>query len=328
MTAIGETLRRERLRRNLDLESVSQELKISAKMLRDIEDERFERLPGGVFAKAFVRQYAHLLGLDEEEMAAEVQRQLQPELPHVTEQQPHTSAAPIQLPPVEEWDAVSDSRYKWSGSLPALALVVVVMMGCAGIYSWWQRARHGSVQTPAGAATASARPAPQSKPPVAPPAEPPKSAETTAQPQPQPNPTTAEAARADAGSGQAASSPTESKPPAAAPTEAANAAPNPNAQVHVELVAAEPVWVLARTDGKYLFSGTIEANETRKVEANNTVLLRVGNAGGVNITLNGKPIGAIGPKGQVRTVQLTPAGFEIVATAPKPPATPIDQDHQ
>jgi len=49
------------------------------------------------------------------------------------------------------------------------------------------------------------------------------------------------------------------------------------------------------------------------------VMLRLGNAGAVTITLNGKPIGEIGPKGQVRTVQLTSGGFQIVA--PKPSAS-------
>ena len=86
----------------------------------------------------------------------------------------------------------------------------------------------------------------------------------------------------------------------------------------------EPVWVLARTDGKYAFSGTLEKNQTRTVNADGVVLLRLGNAGGVVITLNGKPIPAIGPKGQVRTVQLTSGGFQIVAP-PKPsaPDTPL-----
>ena len=82
------------------------------------------------------------------------------------------------------------------------------------------------------------------------------------------------------------------------------------------MVADEPVWVLARTDGKYLFSGTLEPNQTRTVEATGEVVLRLGNAGGVSITLNGKPIGAVGPKGQVRTVQFTSGGFQVVA--PKP----------
>jgi hypothetical protein len=99
-------------------------------------------------------------------------------------------------------------------------------------------------------------------------------------------------------------------------------ASNPNAAVRVELTADEPVWVLVRTDGKYLFSGTLGAKESRTFDAANTVLLRLGNAGGVTIALNGKPVGSVGPKGQVRTVQFTSGGFEIVPVA-KPPA-PLD----
>ena len=94
---------------------------------------------------------------------------------------------------------------------------------------------------------------------------------------------------------------------------------NPNAAVRVELTADEPVWVLAQSDGKYLFSGTLGAKDSRTFEAAKTLLLRLGNAGGVTITLNGKPVGPVGPKGQVRTVQFTSGGFEIVAV-PKSPA--------
>ena len=68
MISVGETLRRERVRRNLDLDQISRELKISAKFLEAIEDEQYERLPARVFAKSFVRQYASLLGLDEDEL--------------------------------------------------------------------------------------------------------------------------------------------------------------------------------------------------------------------------------------------------------------------
>src|SRR5579862_4767390 len=78
MTSIGETLRREREKQNLDLDQVSRELKISTRFLEAIEQENFDRLPGGVFAKSFVRQYARMLNLDEEEVAAEVQRTLSP----------------------------------------------------------------------------------------------------------------------------------------------------------------------------------------------------------------------------------------------------------
>ena len=40
------------------------------------------------------------------------------------------------------------------------------------------------------------------------------------------------------------------------------------------------------------------------------------------VTLNGKPVGPVGPKGQVREVQFTSGGFHIVA-APKP-SLPLD----
>jgi hypothetical protein len=90
----------------------------------------------------------------------------------------------------------------------------------------------------------------------------------------------------------------------------------------VELTADEPVWVLVRSDGKFLFTGTLSAKESRTFEAARTVLLQLGNAGGVTITLNGKPVGPVGPRGQVRTVQFTSGGFEIVPVAK--PAVPLD----
>src|SRR5215475_6069668 len=95
MASIGATLRREREKRKLDLEQVSRELKISTRFLEAIEAEDFDRLPGGVFAKSFVRQYARMLDLDEEEVAAEVQRTLVPApLPEFPVAPPKTMAPP------------------------------------------------------------------------------------------------------------------------------------------------------------------------------------------------------------------------------------------
>jgi hypothetical protein len=50
--------------------------------------------------------------------------------------------------------------------------------------------------------------------------------------------------------------------------------------------------------------------------------LRLGNAGGVDIQLNGKPLGPAGPEGQIRTVQLTSGGFNIVAPSKPAPINP------
>ena len=46
MTPIGETLRRERLKRNLELEQISRDLKISTRFLEAIENDQFDKLPG------------------------------------------------------------------------------------------------------------------------------------------------------------------------------------------------------------------------------------------------------------------------------------------
>jgi len=321
MSSIGETLRRERIRRNLDLDEISRELKISSRFLEAIEEERFERLPAGVFAKSFVRQYATLLGLDGEELASEVQQVLAPPAPVDSNNPDLAPIAEIRVPRVEQWETVGDRRSRdWSSALPAAALVVVVMLVCSGVYAFWQHARHPvtttaqatpppmtAVQPPVTAPA----PVPQEQPPVQAAAEPPK---PEAQPQTEPgapiNPEPATVVQ------------TPKPKPAPTPNNEAARSANPNSPVRVQVTADEPVWVLARADGKYIFSGTLDTNQTRSVEGNEAVTLRLGNAGGVNITLNGKPIGAVGPKGQVREVQLTSGGFHIVA-APKP-SLPLD----
>jgi cytoskeletal protein RodZ len=69
--AFGEKLRKQREQRGIELDAISNTTKISTRMLRALEDERFDQLPGGVFNKGFVRAYARQVGLDEEEAVAD-----------------------------------------------------------------------------------------------------------------------------------------------------------------------------------------------------------------------------------------------------------------
>jgi cytoskeleton protein RodZ len=310
MTQVGETLRRERLKRNLDFEQISRELKISKRFLEAIENDQYDKLPGGVFARSFVRQYARLLGLDEDDLAAQLQGVIAPlpDMTQMTEYTRPTSVAPIQVPRVEEWETVGDKGFRWSGSLSAAAMVVVVMLVCSAVYAWLQRPKSTVpvVTQPSHAAqTPASKPAPvpaQVTPPV--PAE-------TAPAQTPPAPVQV-----------AEQKPAEPKPAETKPAESKPVAPNPEATVHIQITADEPVWVLARADGKYSFSATLNAGDTRAVDGVKDVVLRLGNAGGVTISLNGKPLGPVGPKGQARTVQLTSGGFQIVPA--KPPSAPLD----
>jgi Helix-turn-helix domain/Domain of unknown function (DUF4115) len=67
----GEKLRKQREQRGISLDTISTITKISPRMLRAIEDEHFDQLPGGVFSNGFVRAYARQVGLNEEEALAD-----------------------------------------------------------------------------------------------------------------------------------------------------------------------------------------------------------------------------------------------------------------
>lgn len=71
MGAFGEKLRKQREQRGIELDTISNTTKISTRMLRALEEEHFDQLPGGVFNKGFVRAYARQVGLDEAEAVSD-----------------------------------------------------------------------------------------------------------------------------------------------------------------------------------------------------------------------------------------------------------------
>ena len=299
MSSVGETLRRERLRRELSLEQISRETKISARLLEAIENEEFDRLPGGVFAKSFARQYARYLGLDEEEAASEVEKAIHPEADLPSFATPPERA--FKVPRVTEWDSGSRSN---SSMLPALAAVVTVMLVCSAVYAWWQRSHRTQPAAQTRPVAQAPAPAPATQPPVSSTAAAPveaKPAETPAETPVQPDATQPETAPA-------------------AGTEPAN----PAATLHVSLQSdAAEVWVQAWADGKSVLIATLRPGVVKNVDAMENIRVRTGNAGYLQMTVNGKPAGEIGPKGQIRVVEVTSKGVQILPVVPKStPAVP------
>ncbi|MGO4880915.1 MAG: helix-turn-helix domain-containing protein [Bryobacteraceae bacterium] len=295
MSSVGETLRRERLRKDLSLEQISRETKISARLLDAIEKDQFDALPGGVFAKSFVRQYARFLGLDEAELAGEVEKVVHP----ASELSSLASAAPepaFKVPRMVDWEGPGRSN---SSVLPALALVVAVMLVCSAMYAWWQRSRHPAVATAPAAAAQKTSAAPSKPAPPAP-------------------VTPAVASNPETASKTEVSTP---QPPSGAP--AAQAEPtNPAAPIQISLASTEDVWVHVWADGQSAMVGTLQPNGAKAFSAENGVKILIGNAGGLQLTVNGKPAGELGPRGQVRTVEITSAGVHILAPPPKPAPAP------
>jgi cytoskeleton protein RodZ len=288
MTSIGERLRRQRLESKISIEKVALDTKIGVRLLEAIEAERFDKLPGGVFRKSFVLQYAQALGIEPDEIAGDLRHLVAfDEVPAI---------------PTPEMIGANDdgsgARFSFGGDLTgvggstvgSLLAALGVIMACALVYSWWQTPRKATAET---VVTASARPTAsvpaQAAPPSSAPAQP-----SAVQPAPvQP----------------------DAVQPAAMQT--APVAPPPSeAPLRVGLSADERTWISISSDGKNIFANALEAHQTKVIEASTKVRLLIGNAGGLEISLNGKPIGPIGPKGQVRVVELTPAGFQIVPRKP------------
>ncbi|MGA2328737.1 MAG: RodZ domain-containing protein [Bryobacteraceae bacterium] len=311
MDSIGERLRQERLRRGFNLQQIAEFTKISAVFLEAIEADDLERLPGIFFTRSFVRQYARALGLEEAEFEPELNRLAACERVPTIEGPP-ASPQEFDVPPV----AAAGRRSSPRRLLGSLAVLLLIVTACSAIYVLWQR-------------THESKPAASSQP-VSVPAPPPAPAQpvTTANAD---QPAAAPSSQPDSSAPTPSSEPAPAQPPAAEPAvEASAPQTSPPAQpegaqpgpVQVRIHATEATWVRLAVDGKYLFSGILQPDQTRDVEANQLVQLLAGNAGGLEVSWNGKPVGPIGPRGQVRNVEFKPDGFKVLAVPARAPDSP------
>jgi hypothetical protein len=65
------------------------------------------------------------------------------------------------------------------------------------------------------------------------------------------------------------------------------------------------VWLSITADGVRQWQGTMRANQSREVQAAESVRLTVGDAGAVSLTLNGKSLPGLGRPGEVRNLTIT-----------------------
>jgi cytoskeleton protein RodZ len=274
--SVGETLQHERLRLGIDLESLSQNTRIRRQYLEAIEADHPGECPGRFFYRSFVRQYAQALGLNPDQVEADIR-----DTPTASDVPSPTGAPerfPLRSPDgiLTESNRVHSSRGgKLWGSVAALAAVII---GCALLYSRYSGHQADRARPPQQAAAAPAQGVPAQSPPAK--VTPPPSVAPTPGPQP------------------------VSTAPAPPPEE-----------VTVTVKATDTAWISLIAEGQDPVVATLKPGEEKTVAAKDVVRLRTGNAGGIEISLNGKPIGPIGRSGQVRTVVFTPEGFRIVQSS-------------
>jgi hypothetical protein len=94
---------------------------------------------------------------------------------------------------------------------------------------------------------------------------------------------------------------------------------DPN-EVVLSFSATEETWLSITSHGKVIFSGILQPSESRTLNGGEVATMKIGNAGGVDIQWNGKSIGPIGPRGQVRTVRFTRQDFHVISPEDQQPS--------
>lgn len=284
MGSFGERLKRTRENQKVTLDQVATATKISARMLKAMEEEKFDQLPGGIFNKGFVRTYARFLHIDEAQA-------LRDYLQASGEGNQPAAAEDAELKAIAERKEKERERQRanskgvpW-GLTAAVLLILALGLGVWGFYS-----REGDgkevVYHPGASRQKSA--APQAEP-TAPPAS---------------QPTLTDVSQSSAGQAEAT--------PTTTGTDTSIAA----TPFTVTIQANQDSWLSVIADGKQLFSETLVASASKSFQAQTQLVVRAGNVGGLEISFNGQKLPAAGDAQEAKTLTFGPSGLQV--PSPKP----------
>jgi hypothetical protein len=98
------------------------------------------------------------------------------------------------------------------------------------------------------------------------------------------------------------------KPPAKAQSAKAVSS-EPRLNIH----ARENSWLKIKVDGKTVFEGILKKGQSGNWRGKDKIELNIGNAGGIDLDVNGKTISPLGKKSRsVRHAIVTKEGFEVL----------------
>ncbi|PZO45339.1 MAG: hypothetical protein DCF17_01725 [Shackletoniella antarctica] len=275
---IGAYLRQVRQDKGLPLEVLANQIFIRPALLHALESGNDGELPEPVFIQGFIRRYADALGLDGQAIAQEFRVTPVDVLPTsellakadtngvVEPQTRHSIKVLEQVPPASALRPSRSSPLPLLLSLGALAIVL-------GLGTWGLVSRSGSPSRANG---------------------PDPVAETTPE------------APAD----DEAAAPLEPVDPVDPvdpldPVDAEASAPL-EAPVVVSASLSDRAWLSVIADGTNVYEGVAESGFEETWTAQTSVVFRTGNAGGVELSVNGDRAVVLGSSGVVRTVNLTP----------------------
>lgn len=280
MLGVGDRLKAEREARGLSLDDVSQALKISRRVLDQVEANAWGQLPGHTFARGIVRGYAKFVHLDAEPLLLELAKAPLPKPPLLELPQSTRTALPV--------PGQSQARDRLA-MFAGVVLVAIAVVAYFLVPDDWLSGSSETVVTAEVRETA----------PVAPPADVVAVPVTSPAGTVEPMATAAEitATVPPAGSAPAPAAPAliGAAPPAligaAPPVPAAAATPTTVARSPLVLRFDQVSWVEVRDrSGVMLLSENVPAGSERVVNGDAPIGLALGNADGVRVTFRGKVV--------------------------------------
>ena len=258
-SSAGAVLAAAREELNLSVAEVARHLKLSPAQVEALEEGAYDRLPGRVFVRGFLRNYAKLLGIDP-----------QPLLHRIEHEMPQPTMVEEPPPPPEEVMPTGE-RSRWR----VYAGVTAVIIAALAAYEF------GFNNPPPTDEPGEASPGAENV--GAPPASPAQPPDATAATAPPPD------AAATAGVTTAAASPTAepSTGTAAAPAEAARASGSHELHFRFD----EESWVEVRdANDKVIFTKLNRAGSEERITGKPPLKVVVGNARGVRLTYGERPV--------------------------------------
>lgn len=277
---VGSTLRAAREKRGLTVKDIENETSIRATYIDAIEKGDYDSLPGEVYVKGFIRNYADFLGLNADNLVQEFREEL-----HGIE-----AAAPVREVKNEQphsmFDTGSDFKERVEKSHRGqniLITVAVIILAFVGSIYYFFGEDPAAKPTQKPAATQQAK---QDKKTT----QTQKPASSNTQTNTQSNPAQPNGVKADN---------KQANPAPSGVAATGTTVPNANGTVQVSMRFTDRCWTLVEADGKVLFEGTAEPNKTLNWSGKDKVNVTLGNAGVAEVTFNGRPIGKLGNVGEV-----------------------------
>ncbi len=281
--------------RGVSLEEIAETTKIGTRLLKALEEEQFDLLPGGIFNKGFVRAYAKYLGMDEEQAVADY-------LHAAGNPEPDVQLIAHQNQGVESRYTDPDSAAR--RGFPLLPVLILLLVVAGGFGGWRLYQEHvQELEAWRAEREASASQGPASAPSQTTPSAPVGSNNSETSPSDKgvlPSPTTS----------------TEQP----STTVGDKSLQNGGSPFEVVVRTTGRAWVSLKADGKIEVRGILDTGQEKTLRANQEIVVWTGNAGATEVSFDGKPVPVEGGVNDARVLVFKPDGLQPQAQPTAQPA--------